>query len=167
MASGEVLLFRHLDSVLAEAHLVSVAHSLRNTDFIGGGFYRKFDERHPHLQWLEKFERWHSRAFGTIYGDQSPFVRRADFWRIGGFAPIPVMEDVDLSRKLRRSGKIALLDPPMKSCARKQIERGAWKVTMRNLLFLIFFRCGIAPERLHEWYYDGETGGCSRSPAAS
>ena len=153
IATGEVLLFHHVDSILTEEHLQSVVNSMRNRDLVGGAFYRKFDGRHPHLRWLEKFERWHCRAFGTIYGDQSVFVRRNHFWSIGGFAPIPLMEDVELSGRLRRSGQIKLLDPPMESSARKQIERGPWSVTMRNLLFLILFRCGIAAERLHEWYY--------------
>lgn len=151
LATGEVLIFHHVDSILTEGHLQSLAIAVQNSELVGGAFYREFDERHPHLRWLEKFERLHCSSFGTIYGDQSVFIRRDHFWRIGGFAAIPLMEDVDLSRRLRRSGKIVLLDPPMKSCARKQIERGTWKVTMRNLLFLILFRCGVAPERLHQW----------------
>jgi hypothetical protein len=153
IATGDILLFHHVDSILTEEHLQSVVNSMRDPDLVGGAFYRKFDGRHPHLRWLEKFERWHCRAFGTIYGDQSVFVRRDHFWSIGGFAPIPLMEDVELSGRLRRSGQIKLLDPPMESSARKQIERGSWTVTMRNLLFLILFRCGIPAEQLHQWYY--------------
>jgi hypothetical protein len=63
------------------------------------------------------------------------------------------MEDVDLSRRLRASGKIKLLDPPIRSCARTQIAQGAWKVTLRNMLFLILFRFGVPVERLYAWYY--------------
>ena len=63
------------------------------------------------------------------------------------------MEDVELSGRLRRSGQIKLLDPPMETSALKQTERGSWTVTMRNLLFLILFRCGIPAEQLHQWYY--------------
>jgi hypothetical protein len=153
VATGEVLLFHHVDSVLTEAHLQSLAHAMSEPARIGGAFYRKFDERHPGLRWLESFERWHSRAFGTIYGDQSIFVRREHFQRIGRFAPIPLMEDVDFSRRFRCSGKITLLDPPMQSSAAKQIENGSWKVTLRNLFFLILFRIGVSPDRLHRWYY--------------
>jgi hypothetical protein len=166
LATGEVLVFHHVDSILTEGHLQSLAIAMRNSKCLGGAFYRRFDERHPGLRWLEKFERWHTRAFGTIYGDQSVFVRRSHFFSIAGFAPIPLMEDVEFSGRLRRSGPIKLLDPPMKSCARKQIERGAWKVTLRNLLFLILFRCGASPKRLHKWYYDDESGASPRSVAA-
>jgi hypothetical protein len=153
LASGEVLLFHHVDSVLTEAHLHALAQALCNPECMAGAFYRKFDERHPRLRWLEQFERWHCRTFGTIYGDQSVFVRRKHFARIGGFAPIPLMEDVDLSRRLRRSGKVALLDPPMRSSPTKQIEQGAWRITLRNSLFLLLFRLGVSADRLHDWYY--------------
>ena len=157
LASGDVLLFHHVDSLLMDEHLRSLVDTMRHSQYVGGAFYRKFDERHPRLRRLETFERWHCRAFGTIYGDQTLFVRRDHFQRIGGFASIPLMEDVEFSRRLRRSGKIRLLDPPMKSSPRKQIEQGAWKVTLLNLLFLVFFRCGVAPERLHRWYYARKT----------
>lgn len=152
IATGEWLLFHHADSELRREH-VEVLAALNGTDAVGGAFFRAFDERHPHLRFLEPLERWHSRAFGTIYGDQSIFVRREHFLKMGGFAPLPLMEDVEFSARLRRSGKIQLLDPPVRTCAGMQIERGAWKVTMRNLLFLILFRCGVPAERLHTWYY--------------
>jgi len=152
IANGEWLLFHHADTEFTAEHAAAIA-ALDPTDVVGGAFYRKFDERHPHLRGLEFFERWHCRAFGTIYGDQSIFVRREHFVRMGGFAPLPLMEDVEFSARLRRSGKIELLDPPMRSCAQKQIEQGAWKVTLRNLLFLVLFRCGVPVKRLHAWYY--------------
>ncbi len=157
MANSDVLVFHHVDSMLTEAHLQSLVDALRDPKCIGGAFYRKFDERHPFLRPLEKFERWHCRTFGTIYGDQTFFVRHDHFMSMGGFAPIPLMEDVEFSRRLRRSGKIRLLDPPMQSSAQKQIEQGAWRVTLLNLLFLILFRVGVAPEHLHRWYYARKT----------
>lgn len=152
IATGDWLLFHHADTELRPEHIRALA-ALNGSDVVGGAFYREFDERHPHLVFLERAERWHSRAFGTLYGDQSIFVRREHFWRIGGFAPLPLMEDVDLSRKLRRSGRITLLDPAVRSCAKAQIARGAWRVTLRNLLFLVLFRCGIPACQLHAWYY--------------
>ena len=152
LATADWLLFHHADTELTCAHIASLA-ALGRTNAVGGGFYREFDERHPRLRFLEWVERWHSRAFGTLYGDQSIFVRREHFHQMGGFAPLPLMEDVEFSARLRRSGKIKLLDPPMRSCARKQIEQGAWKVTLRNLLFLVLFQCGVPVKRLHAWYY--------------
>jgi glycosyltransferase involved in cell wall biosynthesis len=154
-ATGEWLLFQHVDTELTNEHIAALA-SLHFADAIGGAFYRKFDQRHPYLRWLEPFERWHSRAFGTIYGDQSIFVRRGDFLRMGGFAPLPLMEDVEFSGRLRQLGRVKLLDPPLRSCPQKQIGQGAWRVTLRNFLFLVLFRCGVRVERLHSWYYSDQ-----------
>jgi hypothetical protein len=152
-ATGDVLLFHHVDSELTEAHLVSLRDRMRQIHIVGGAFYRKFDERHPFMQWAESVERWHSRAFGTLYGDQSIFVRRDQFVKLGGFAPVPLMEDVEFSGRLRRAGEIALLDPPMSSSPLRQMEEGSWRTTGRNLLFLILFELGVSPGRLHSWYY--------------
>lgn len=156
LATGDVLLFHHADSVLTEAHANSITREMNDLKTVGGAFYRKFDERHPHLRWLEGPERVHSRLFGTLYGDQSIFVRHSHFKRLGGFAKIPLMEDVEFSKRLRRSGNVALLDPPMQTSPRKHQLEGAWKVTLQNLLFLILFKCGANPGGLHRWYYSKE-----------
>ncbi|MDQ2868657.1 MAG: hypothetical protein M3R59_09655 [Verrucomicrobiota bacterium] len=153
MVTGDALLFHHVDSILTAAHIDAIAGPLRDPAVIGGGFHRAFDERHPSLRWLENLERNHSRAFGTIYGDQSVFVRREVFARLGGFADIPLMEDVEFSKRLRRAGKVALLDPPMRSSPNRQLAQGAWRVTLRNLSFLIAFRLGLSPQRMHDRYY--------------
>jgi hypothetical protein len=152
-ATGDVLLFHHVDSHLSEAHLVSLERAMRDPRIVGGAFYRKFDRRHPHLLWAEPIERWHSRTFGALYGDQSIFVRREHFLQLGGFAPIPLMEDVEFTRRLRRSGPLALLDPPMATSPDRQIAHGPWRTTARNWLFLILFQFGVSPDLLHAWYY--------------
>lgn len=153
VAQGDVLLFHHVDSYLTERHLHSLVEAMRDPAIVGGAFYRRFDERHPGLLWAEKVERWHSRTFGALYGDQSIFVRRDYFVGMGGFAPLPLMEDVEFTLRLRRSGKIALLDPPMSSSPVRQIAHGAWRTTLRNLAFLLLFRLGVSAQFLHSWYY--------------
>lgn len=153
IAGGDVLLFHHVDSELTREHLRAVSSIMRDSRHVGGGFYRKFDQRHRFLRHFERLERWHGRAFGTIYGDQSLFVRRHHFVAMGGFAPIPLMEDVEFSKRLRRSGKVTLLDPPMRSAARQQLRHSAWAITIRNALFLVLFHAGVSPWRLHRWYY--------------
>ena len=153
LATGDILLFHHVDSDLSAAHLAALRDAVRDRSVIGGAFYRKFDERHPWMKWAEGIERWHSRTFGALYGDQSIFVRREHFDRLGGFASIPLMEDVEFSLRLRRSGKIALLDPPMASSPAKQIAQGAWRTTLRNMLFLVLFRLGVSADLLHSRYY--------------
>jgi rSAM/selenodomain-associated transferase 2 len=152
-STGDVLLFQHCDTLLEEAHLRAIQIALADPHVIGGAFFRKFDRRHPRLMWLESIARCLTRHGGTLYGDQSIFVRRAVFEKLGGFAKIPLMEDVEFSRRLRRAGRIAVLDPPVASSARRHLRKGAWRTTIQNALFIVLYNLGFSPERLHRWYY--------------
>ena len=155
-ATGDVVLFQHADTELTEAHLRAIAEALHDSRIVGGAFYRKFDERHPRLRWLEQVARWLSRNGGTLYGDQSVFVRREVFSQLGGFAKIPLMEDVDFSRRLRAAGTTAVLDPPVRTSARRHAREGAWKTSILNGLFILLYKWGVSPSRLHGWYYGRE-----------
>lgn len=157
-ATSDVLLFHHIDSDLNQAHVQALASAMHNhAPAIGGAFYRKFDIRHPELRFLEGFERWHCRAFGTLYGDQSVFVRRKHYQAIGGMPAIPLMEDVAFSSKLRKSGPVIILDPPMTTSPRRHLERGAWCTTLCNAWMLLLFRLGASPEKLHATYYQSKS----------
>jgi rSAM/selenodomain-associated transferase 2 len=152
-ASGDVIVFQHADSDLEEAHLAAIDAALSDPQIIGGAFFRKFDGRHPQLMWLESIARFLTRRGGTLYGDQTIFVRRDAFLQLHGFANIPLMEDVEFSRRLRAAGKIAVLDPPMQSSARRHLRKGAWRTSIQNGLFILLYRLGVSPHRLHRWYY--------------
>jgi rSAM/selenodomain-associated transferase 2 len=152
-STGDVLLFQHSDTQLEQAHLEAIAEALADPEIVGGAFFRKYDDRHPRLKWLESITRFLTRRGGTLYGDQSIFVRRDVFERLGGFARIPLMEDVEFSRRLRAAGKIAVLDPPVASSARRHLRRGAWRTSIQNGLFIVLYNLGVSPHRLHRWYY--------------
>jgi rSAM/selenodomain-associated transferase 2 len=160
-ASGDAIVFQHSDTDLEEAHLVAIERALSDPEIIGGAFYRKFDGRHPRLMWLESVARFLTRHGGTLYGDQSIFVRRDVFLKLGGFAKIPLMEDVEFSRRLRAAGKVAVLDPPVRSSARRHLRKGAWRTSIQNGLFIVLYNLGVSPHRLHRWYY-----GAAKNPPA-
>ena len=152
-ASGDVIVFQHSDTALENAHLAAIEAALSDPHVIGGAFFRKFDGRHPRLMWLESVARFLTRHGGTLYGDQSIFVRRDVFRMLHGFAKIPLMEDVEFSRRLRAAGKVAVLDPPVQSSARRHLRKGAWRTSMQNGLFIVLYNLGVSPHRLHRWYY--------------
>lgn len=154
-ASGEVLLFQHADTDITDAHLAAISRAMRDPKIVGGAFYRKFDDRHPRLMWLEGVARFLTRRGGTLFGDQSVFVRRDVFLRLGGFAEIPLMEDVEFSRRLRAAGKVVVLDPPVQTSARRHLREGAWRKSIQNGLIILLYKLGVSPERLHRWYYRG------------
>jgi rSAM/selenodomain-associated transferase 2 len=153
VARGSVLLFHHADSLLTQAHIDSLAGAFRDEEIVGGGFHRKFDDRHPRLRWLEPVVRGLSRNGGTVYGDQSLFVRRATFQAMGGFAAIPLMEDIEFWRRLKRTGRTVVIDPPMESSTRRHAQHGPWSTTVENGCLILLFRLGVPAELLHRWYY--------------
>ena len=152
-ATGDVLIFHHADSILNAAHVAAIARALRDPEVIGGAFYRKFDGRHPRLVLLQTAARFFTRHGGSFFGDQTVFVRQKTFRALGGFAPIPLMEDMEFSRRLRRAGKVAVLDPPLESSPRRHNSRGAWRTSLQNGCFIALYKCGFSPRQLHRWYY--------------
>lgn len=152
-ASGDALIFHHVDSILTAAHVAAIQVALRDPAVIGGAFYRKFDARHPRLLWLETVARFCTRHGGSFFGDQSVFVRLKTFRALGGFSPIPLMEDMEFSRRLRRAGRVAVLDPPLESSNRRHLQRGPWRTSLQNGLFIALYKCGLSPRQLHRWYY--------------
>jgi rSAM/selenodomain-associated transferase 2 len=162
-ARGDVLLFQHADTDITAAHLRAILAAMRDPEVVGGAFYRKFDDRHPRLMWLEPLARFLTRNGGTLFGDQSVFVRRDVFLRLGGFAEIPLMEDVEFSRRLRATGKVVVLDPPVQTSSRRHLREGAWRKTIQNALIILLYKLGVSPERLHRWYYKGRQSGRARS----
>jgi rSAM/selenodomain-associated transferase 2 len=166
-ASGDVIIFQHSDTSLDDAHLAAVERALADPHVIGGAFFRKFDGRHPRLMWLESVARFLTSHGGTLYGDQSIFVRRDAFMRLGGFAKIPLMEDVEFSRRLRGAGKIAVLDPPVQSSARRHLRKGAWRTSIQNGLFIVLYNLGVSPHTLHRWYYRGAKGSSEKDSSVA
>ena len=154
-ASGDVVMFHHADTELNAAQVEALRNAMRNPEIIGGAFHRKFDNRHPRLQFLERVGRYLSEHGGTLYGDQSIFVRREVFLQMRGFAQIPLMEDVEFSKRLRAAGKLAILDPPVSTSARRHARKGAWRTTIQNGLFIVLYKLGVSPATLHRWYYSG------------
>ncbi len=152
-ATGSWLLFHHADTELTRAHVQALAALESRAEIVGGAFHRKFDARHPHCRWIEPVERWRNQRFGALFGDQSLFVRRGHFKKLGGFAEIPLMEDIEFSQRLRRSGPLALLDPPIATSTRRHAKFGAWKTTLSNAALILLYHLGVTPERLHAWYY--------------
>ena len=152
-ATGDILLFHHADSTLTSEHLESIETQMKNESVVGGAFHRSFDSRHPAFQWIRHFERWRNQHHGSLFGDQSIFVRAAHFKKMGGFREYPLMEDMEFSRRLRKSGRICLLDPPIVSSARRHLQRGAWRTSLQNALFILLYHLGFSPNTLHRWYY--------------
>jgi rSAM/selenodomain-associated transferase 2 len=152
-ARGSLLCFHHADSELRPEHLNALEQTARNEAILGGAFHRRFDDRSTFVVWLEGLIRRVNSFAGPLFGDQSIFVRASVFARMGGFADIPLMEDLEFSRRLRRLGNAVLLDPPLWSSPRRFRRHGNWGTTLLNMTLIGLFYLGVDPCTLHRWYY--------------
>jgi uncharacterized protein len=152
-ARGSLFCFHHADSELRPEHLQALQETARNEAITGGAFHRRFDDRRASVVWWEGLIRYVNSLAGPLFGDQSIFVKASVFERLGGFADIPLMEDIEFSRRLRRLGGVVLLDPPIRSSPRRFHRLGNARTTLLNATFISLFYLGIDPRTLHRWYY--------------
>ena len=152
-AGGDTLLFLHADTRLPDGAARAIEQALAEPGVVGGRFDVRFDNDRPLFRVIAWFMNTRSRASGICTGDQAIFVRRADFEAIGGYPDIPLMEDIELSRRLKRRGNLRALRLRVTTSARKWEREGPLRTMglMWALRFLHF--CGVAPTRLHRWYY--------------
>jgi rSAM/selenodomain-associated transferase 2 len=152
-ARGALFCFHHAESRLSTQHIIALKKTARNHAISGGAFYRHFDDRRIGMVLWENLVRRLNSLAGPLFGDQSIFVRASVFQGLGGFADIPLMEDIEFSRRLRRVGNIALLDPPLWSSPRRFRRLGKWRTTLLNVVLIGLFYFGVDPCTLHKWYY--------------
>jgi rSAM/selenodomain-associated transferase 2 len=152
-ARGRVLLFLHADTWLPDGALAAVDDALADPAVVGGRFDVRFDSPRPVLSMIAFFMNLRSRWSGISTGDQAIFVRRDVFDSLGGFAAIPLMEDIELTRRLKRRGRVAALRALVTTAARKWEREGALRTMALMWTLRLLYACGVPPARLHRWYY--------------
>lgn len=150
-ARGEVLVFLHADTRLPPAACQSVARALADPAVIGGNFALHFDGADHFSRLLGAWYRFQRRA-GIYYGDSVIWLRREAFDRLGGFRPLPVMEDYDLVRRLERTGRTACLPGPAVTSARRWQQLGLPRTIASWVLIRWLFLAGVGPARLARLY---------------
>ncbi len=151
LAQGSVLLFLHADTILpddADA-LVMAAMEAGAT---WGRFDVRIDGRSPVLVLVATLMNLRSRLSGIATGDQAIFVRRATFEALGGFPDQPLMEDIELSKRLRRIAPPACLRARVHTSGRRWETRGVWHTI--GLMWYLRWRYwrGESPEQLARAY---------------
>lgn len=144
--STDVFVFLHADSELPRGFDFYIRKALADQDVVGGCFRLQFQAAHPILSAYSWFTKFSSRFFH--FGDQAFFVRADVFRQMGGFAPLPFLEDVDFLRRLKRHGKFVTLPAPVRTSARRYIRRGVVRQQLINVLLVALFELGVPAERL-------------------
>ena len=150
--SAPAILFLHADTTLPPGYAAAVARTLADPAHVGGAFRLRFDERPWGMRCIEWGARLRAALFGLPYGDQALFVRRSVLERMGGIAPVPIMEDLDLVREMKRTGRLVLLPLPVTTAARRYRRGGALRMWWRNTVALAGWRLGADRRRLAAWY---------------
>lgn len=150
-AAGPWLLLLHADTQLgAEWRKTAVAHMRSGTE--RAAYFRfALASGDPRARRLERIVAWRCRVLSLPYGDQGLLIHRDLLHRIGGVRPLPLMEDVDLVRRIGRRQLVAL-DVPAVTSAEKW-ERDGWRRrSLRNLACLTLYGAGVPPRLIARLY---------------
>jgi hypothetical protein len=128
-----------------------VRSSLADPGVVGGAFAFAFDETSPALRLVEWGTRLRTKLLGRPYGDQAIFARRAVLDALGGVPQAALMEDLDLVRRLRSAGRLALLPDRVTTSARRYRRAGVWRTVARHQLALLADALGVERSRIASW----------------
>lgn len=152
-AGGSWLLFLHADTVLsagwrgeAEAFMASPENAR-----CAAAFRFALDDDSPAARRLERFVAWRARTLGLPYGDQGLLLSRDFYRQLGGFRPLPLMEDVDMVRRIGRH-RLRALQSPARTSAERWRRDGWLRRSARNLLCLALYGLGLPPRLLSRLY---------------
>lgn len=152
VARGEVLLFLHADSEPPPDADRLIGEGLARSGRAWGRFDARLSGSRPPLRIVERAMNWRSRATGICTGDQGIFVRRDVFERIGGYPPIALMEDVALSRELRRVSPPLCLAAPLLTSSRRWERNGVLRTVLTMWRLRLMYFLGADPARLAQDY---------------
>lgn len=158
VAGGEILLFLHGDTVLPAGFADLVRETMAGPQTAVGAFRLAFDRQTTALRIIAWGANLRSRWLQMPYGDQALFLRRKLFMTTGGFAELPLLEDVVLVRNLKQYGRIVTRSEPVVTSSERWQQDGFLRQTVRNQLILIGFFLGVSCQRLAVWYGLGEKG---------
>ena len=152
-ASADWLLFLHADCRLEPRWESPVAAFLSapGAEDRAGYFDLALDDPAPVARRLEQLVAWRCRVLALPYGDQGLLVARSLYDAVGGFAPLPLMEDVDLVRRLGRR-RLACIGTRCVASARRYRQDGYLRRPLRNLLCLSLYFAGVPPARIVRFY---------------
>lgn len=152
-ATGRIICFLHCDCILPDSALQRMVALLEDPAVDAGAFNLSIDAKGWPFRMIGKTASLRSRFTRIPYGDQAIFMRRKYFTHLGGFADIPIMEDVDLMQRLKRKhGRLCIIFDPVKTSARRWQKEGLVFTTLRNWTIRILYTFGVSPHRLAAFY---------------
>jgi len=150
-SSGDIVLFLHADTRLSAGWQADVARVFEDPACSGGAFAFRFAERGFRERWIEAWVAVRIALFRLPYGDQALFMRRTVLEGMGGVPIVPMMEDLDLVRGIKRTGRLVLLDRPATTSSRRYRSRGGLRTILHHLVALVGWSLDLDRARLARW----------------
>jgi rSAM/selenodomain-associated transferase 2 len=154
IASGEILLFLHADTLVPPGFAAAIVAACERDGAIGGRFDVELDARGIGYRIVESGINWRSRWSRLFTGDQGLFIRRELFVRLGGFPDQLLFEDLALARAIKQAGKVAALRLRLRTSARRWQRGGLARTVLLMWWLRALYFLGVPPERLARGYRD-------------
>ena len=151
IATGDVLWFLHADSTPNALAVPAILQALADPATVCGNFTLSFEGDSPAAQTLSRIYPL-LRPLGLCYGDSGIFVRRLSYEAVGGFRPLPLFEDVDLVRRLRRAGRFERLPCVLSTSSRRFENRHLFGMFAQWTVLQILYWLGVPPDWLARRY---------------
>lgn len=152
-ATGDILVFLHADTFLPPNALSLIQSTLENKRYVGGAFTLQIQSQISFLRAIAAYSTLRAQISRIPYGDQVIFLRKAYFKAIGGYADIPLMEDVELMRRIKKmNGQIIILPTPVITSDRRWHQEGVLHTLLRDNIIIILYLCGMPAEKLIRFY---------------
>jgi len=154
LAHSDILLFLHTDTELPEDAFAAISSTIDKVRCVAGSFDLGIKSERLIFRLLEQLVYVRTRFTRIPYGDQAIFIKRDFFKSMKGFREIPLMEDVDLMKRIKKSGsRICIIPQKVKTSPRRWEREGVIYCTLRNRVLISLYHLGVNPERLVKFYY--------------
>ena len=152
LSRNDILLFLHADTLLPDEARDAIVNAMAEPTCPGGRFEVRFNEPTTLGSVISAMMNVRSRLSGIATGDQAIFVRRETFEAMSGYAAIPLMEDIDFTRRLKERGRAATLRRQVTTSYRRWRSRGPARTIILMTALRLFYWCGVSPEKLSRFY---------------
>lgn len=157
-ATGEVLLFLHADARLPPQARRAIETALASSDIAGGNFYLEYEPATSATRFFSWANHVRRKWLRIYYGDSALFLRRTVYSALGGFRPLPILEDYELVRRLERAYKTAYVEYVTVHVSARRFERAPLRTLLVWTNLQVLFSCGVRAEALARFYADVRHG---------
>ncbi len=153
IATGEILIFLHADTELPIHALRTIGSFIEQIEYVGGAFDLGIKSDRLIFKVIGTLSSLRSRLNRVPFGDQAIFIRREYFYKIGGYKEVPLMEDLELLRRIKRSGdRIRIFHDRVMTSPRRWEKEGVIYCTLRNWTLQALYLLGVSPEKFVNFY---------------